>query len=143
MRIDEMARVQIMACRHPWYDENDWWQVKYGWLDVFDAGIRLTFTFVQGEDADEWRPWDDEAYARALKGRRQSDATARWRRRLVRMACVVGVLVLLYATRQQTLPLVPRLLDVSEPPRRVDYVLMLEGTWRRVRLGPRHCTKPV
>lgn len=64
---DELDRVKIMACRHAWYDENNWWQVKYGWLDLFDAMARLTFTYVEGEDADVWRLWDDEAYARTLK----------------------------------------------------------------------------
>lgn len=51
----------------------------------------------------------------------------RWRRRLVQLACVAGALVLLYPTRQYTLSVVPRILDVSESPRRVDYVLVLEG----------------
>lgn len=63
---DDLARVQVMACKHAWYDETDWWQIKYGWLDLFDAYVRLTFTVLEGEGREEWQRWDDEAYARAL-----------------------------------------------------------------------------
>ena len=54
-------------------------------------------------------------------------ARRRWRRRLVRLGCLALLAGLLYASRGCYLPAAARFLDVSEPPRRVDAVLVLGG----------------
>jgi uncharacterized SAM-binding protein YcdF (DUF218 family) len=50
-----------------------------------------------------------------------------WRRRLVGLGLIVALAALLYAFHPSLLRLAARALDVSEPPRRVDCVLVLGG----------------
>jgi hypothetical protein len=64
---EEAARVRVYALPHRSYRETDWWRSKQGILDLFDAYVVLTFTWLVGEDKDEWREWDPEAYERALR----------------------------------------------------------------------------
>lgn len=60
------------------------------------------------------------------RGRGLTRVVLRWSKRVAAVALVVGMAAAVFAA-DRTLPPVARYLDVSEPPRRTDYVLILNG----------------
>lgn len=57
----------------------------------------------------------------------QPERVGQWKRRLILLGTVCVVVALLYGLRSQWLPSVGRWLDVSTPPRKTQYVMVLGG----------------
>jgi hypothetical protein len=63
---DIARRLHFMSVPQPSYDETNWWRHKQGMLDLFTAYVRLGYVWICGEDKEEWREWNPDAYEKAL-----------------------------------------------------------------------------
>jgi hypothetical protein len=66
---DIARRVHFVSVPQPSYDETNWWRHKQGLLDLFTAYVRLGYVWICGEDKEEWREWNPDAYEKALRQR--------------------------------------------------------------------------
>jgi hypothetical protein len=66
---ERWQRVRLLPVASRWYDENDWWRHKEGLLDLFTAYAQLGHVWACGDDTEEWREWDADAYEQTLSRR--------------------------------------------------------------------------
>lgn len=66
LKPEAAARVHVQGVPNGRYDETNWWQLKEGKLNLFNACVVLAHTWLVGDDRAEETPWDPDQYEQTL-----------------------------------------------------------------------------
>jgi uncharacterized SAM-binding protein YcdF (DUF218 family) len=61
------GRVRVSSLPERRFGENNWWHNRVATVYVFDSYLRLAYDRLSGEDSEEWREWDAEAFSKRLR----------------------------------------------------------------------------